>query len=343
MKLYYEIISRRRNGVTITLCRFGLFVLSLFYGLGVCFRNFLYEKKIKKIYRFDVPVISVGNLTLGGTGKTPVVAYLAHYFSGQGKKPGIISRGYGKNSLGINDEFQELALRCPNVPHIQNKDRIAAVKDILHRNAPDVIILDDAFQHRRLARSLNIVLLDAAAPFGYGSLFPRGTLREPVGGLRRADVVLLSRADLIDEKERNTIKEKVFQTAPGIIWGEIIHKPEKLIHLDGKTAETESLRGKTALAFCGIGNPAAFRKTLEQCGVNVLEWTEFPDHHHYTAADLQRLEKKAEMLKPDTVLCTMKDLVKIEKTVLPICAVSIGIQFLNGEDVFLQTIGGRVN
>jgi tetraacyldisaccharide 4'-kinase len=165
-------------------------------------RNRWFDRAGSHVQRVAAPVISVGNITVGGTGKTPFVAWLAQWFALRQMPVTIISRGYGSRRGTPNDEALELAARLPDVPHLQNPDRVAAAEQALHANATQVLILDDAFQHRRLARDLDIVLLDALEPFGYEHLLPRGLLREPIESLSRAHVVALSRSDAVDEPRR---------------------------------------------------------------------------------------------------------------------------------------------
>ena len=198
-----------------------------------------------------------------------------------------------------------------------------------------MIVLDDGFQHRRIARDLEIVLLDALAPFGFGHVFPRGLLREPVEGLRRADVVVLSRADLVDPSRRAEIWQAVRRHAPGVPELEAVHAPRALVSTDGRRAALETLRGQPVAAFCGIGNPAAFRQTLQSCGYQVAGMREFPDHHRYTAADLDRLAAWADSLDVAAILCTGKDLVKVHAGRLgkhPCWGVEIGWEFRAGQE-----------
>lgn len=335
MEYWYQIISGQKQGAAAVCCRFFLYVLSWFYTGIVAIRNLFFDYRLRKIRRLPIPVISVGNLTLGGTGKTPFAAYLVRYFLEHGHRPGIISRGYAKGSSGTNDEYLELAFRFPDTPHIQNKNRCAAAEEFLLRKNADILILDDAFQHRHLDRTLNIVLLDATVPLGSNYLFPRGTLREPVSGLQRADIVLLSRADLIGGTERERIRKYVEQIAPNTLWGEIAYIPAMLVSVTKTVGTLESLHNQKVLAFCGIGNPAAFRSVLERCGVTVAAFIVFSDHRRYSSADLDRLENAAKACHPDAVLCTMKDIVKINKPMLadiPIQAVAVETQWLKGQD-----------
>ena len=198
-----------------------------------------------------------------------------------------------------------------------------------------LIVLDDGFQHRRMGRDLDIVLLDALKPFGFGHVFPRGMLREPVDGLRRADVVVLSRADLVDAAERAALQQTVRHYAPQASYAEVIHAPQRLISAAGVEMPLESVQGQPVAAFCGIGNPAGFRRTLDACGCRIVGFREFPDHHRYTPADLDGLSAWAGDLGAAAVLCTGKDLAKLSVDrlgKLPLWAVGIEMEFLAGQE-----------
>jgi tetraacyldisaccharide 4'-kinase len=359
---FYDLVSGHTTGIPATVLRGGLRLLEIPYGSIISARNFLYNRQILPIRRFAVPIISVGNLTLGGTGKSPMVAWLCRLFLEQNLRPGLISRGYGQERVGHksggrkppgdgNDELMEMSHRFPTVPHLQQKNRVEAIQKLLQTEQVDVIILDDAFQHRRVGRNIDIVLLDATCPFGFGHIFPRGTLREPLESLRRADIALLTRSNLVDEVQRQKIRQRVLAIQPKIIWGETIHVPTSLVSIKsgGRSAAQspgvkpiESIRGQSALAFCGIGNPAAFRKTLEQCGVQIAKLIPFPDHYRYTAADAGALIRTAKELGTTLILCTMKDWVKLNRldfSEFPLRAVSIEIQFTAGESAVCQRVG----
>jgi len=341
---FYDLVSGRTAGTAATILRCGLRLLEIPYCSAMSVRNFLYDRQILPNHRFSMPIISVGNLTLGGTGKSPMVAWLCRFFLEQNLRPGLISRGYGKASKEGNDEFMEMSLRFPTVPHFQHRKRAKAIQQLQHTEQVDLIILDDAFQHQQVARNIDLVLLDATAPFGFGHVFPRGTLREALTGLRRADIVLLTRSDLVNESERHTIRQRVLSINPNIVWGETVHVPTSLVSLTSFGAEpVESLSGQSALAFCGIGNPAAFQKTLELCGVQVAKLIPFPDHYHYTVHDADELVRTARELGSDSILCTMKDLVKLNRPEfieLPFRAVSIEIRFAVGESAVKERLGG---
>jgi tetraacyldisaccharide 4'-kinase len=257
-------------------------------------------------------VISIGNLTLGGTGKTPMVKWLARWLRERNLRVALLSRGYGAEQGTRNDEALELESALPDVPHLQHPDRVAMAQKAIEEFGAQVILLDDGFQHRRLARDLDIVLLDATQPFGFDHLIPRGTLREPVASLSRAKVICLSRADQVDAARRAEIRQRVSQVAPKAVWCEAVHSPQQLLATCGNCEPLEQLRGKRVAAFCGIGNPVAFRRTLNTLGCDVVAWREFPDHHSFTAEDVKSLDRWTAEHQIDSVLCTHKDLVKIQ-------------------------------
>ncbi len=225
---FRDLVSGRRRGAMAAALRGTLAAAEVPYSWAVGWRNRGYDRGLSAVYRVDVPTISVGNLTLGGTGKTPMVEWIVRQFLAQGKIVGIISRGYGAHD-GPNDEALELAWKLPGVPHVQNPDRVAAARRAIEEYECQVLVLDDAFQHRRIARDLDIVLLDALEPLGYGHVFPRGTLREPVEGLARANVVALSRADLLTAEQREAIRNRVAKLSPRAAWIEVVHAPLALV------------------------------------------------------------------------------------------------------------------
>jgi tetraacyldisaccharide 4'-kinase len=290
-------------------------------------------------------VISVGNLTLGGTGKTPMVKWLARHLQNGGKRVAIVSRGYGAEGGQPNDEARELAEALPDVPHVQNRNRVAGAKQAITDYKPDVILLDDGFQHRRLGRDLDIVLLDALEPFGFEHVFPRGTLREPVAGLARAQVVCLSRADVISAPERETIRKRAAELAPDAIWCELSHAASRLMNANGQSLPLAWLIGRRIATFCGIGNPAGFRHTLSATGCAVAAWREFPDHYAYTAADADELSNLARGANSEALICTQKDLVKLNAAELkgmPVWAVEIEMRFLAGEAALKTRVAGTL-
>jgi tetraacyldisaccharide 4'-kinase len=253
---------------------------------------------------------------------------------------GIVSRGYGaaRGGPGVearNDEALELEHRLPGVPHVQNPDRVEGARHAVDHFGCQALVLDDAFQHRRLGRDLDLCLVDALEPFGYGHVFPRGTLREPLDGLGRAHVVILSRADLVTPAARESIRKTAACYAPGAAWAEVVHAPQSLSNSRGESVALASLADNPVAAFCGVGNPAGFRRTLENLGHRVIGFREFADHYRYTRADVESLIAWANRLDAAAVVCTSKDLVKLGIDRLgsrPLWAVTIVLNFLAGQE-----------
>lgn len=341
---FRDLVSGRRRGLRARLLRGALRVAEVPYTLAVRWRNWRYDTGRAEIARAEVPVVSVGNLTLGGTGKTPMVEWIARWLRQREWRVAIISRGYGATD-GRNDEALELEQRLPDVPHLQNPDRVAAVRVAVEELESQILLLDDGFQHRRLARDLDVVLLDAAEPFGYGHVFPRGMLREPRGRLRQAHVVVLSRADMVSADERAHLCAAVAREAPGVPWVEVCHAPRCLLAASGEESSLEGLRGARVAAFCGIGNPAGFRHTLERCGAEVVAFREFPDHHAFDRADVASLAAWVDASGASMAVATHKDMVKLGIDQLgakPVRALVIGLEFLGGREAFEQKLEGVI-
>jgi tetraacyldisaccharide 4'-kinase len=339
---FRELVSGRWQGPLAGGLRGLLTLGELPYAAVVGRRNLRFDRGHRRPHRAAAPVISVGNLTVGGTGKTPLVAWLAEWFVSRGAQATIISRGYGGAKGRPNDEALELAARLPGVPHLQNPDRIAAAEQALASNPRQVLILDDAFQHRRLARDLDIVLLDALEPFGYQRLLPRGLLREPPSALGRAHVVALSRADAVDSARRAAIEARVRELAPQALWLELSHQPTSLVSSGGQRLAIDAFRGQGVAAFCGIGNPAGFRHTLAAAGLSVMDLLELPDHCAYDARTMQRLSGWLHSLpQAAAAVCTRKDLVKIRHEHLadrPLWALEIEMVISRGREELVSLL-----
>lgn len=305
------------------------------YRMGVSLRNLGYDRGVLPSHSVGVPVVSVGNLTLGGTGKTPFVEYVARWYRSRGLRPVILSRGYGATRGERNDEGRVLEQNLPDVPNLEDRDRVASARIAVEEIEADLLILDDGFQHRRLRRDLDIVLLDATAPFGYGRLFPRGLLREPLASLRRADVVVLSRADLCDDIARSTIRRRVECFCPNVPWAEAAHRPTAWQNAAGDRLLLDALSGKPVAAFCGIGNPEAFRKTLERLGCQIAAFQALPDHFRYDRDSVGRLREFVAGQEVEFAVTTQKDLVKLNVKTLdnrPLWALKIELELLCGAE-----------
>jgi tetraacyldisaccharide 4'-kinase len=308
---FHALVRGEHKGPWALLQRAGLRVLSVPYGLGIRSRNWLFDRGWKKSFRAEVPVISVGNLTVGGTGKTPCVEYVARHYRDCGRRVAILSRGYG-SAGGPNDEALVLEENLPDVPHLQGADRSELARVALEELESDVLVLDDGFQHRRLARNVDVVLIDATLPWGHGYLLPRGLLREPRSSLRRADAVILTRSDLVTPEALAALRREVQRWAPAVVVAQAEHRPQSWRNSASVEMPLDALRGRPVAAFCGLGNPEAFRQSLRGLGLDVVAWRTFPDHHAYERATIEDLRLWARTLPTEAALVTtQKDLVKV--------------------------------
>jgi tetraacyldisaccharide 4'-kinase len=338
----HELMSGRRRGVMPAAARALLRAAEVPYACVVAHRNRRFDRGRAVVNRVGVPVISVGNVTTGGTGKTPMVAWLARWFRRRDARVTLISRGYKADEGALNDEALELERQLPDVPHLQNPDRIAAARTAIEELECQLILLDDAFQHRRIHRDLDIVLLDAVEPFGFGHLLPRGLLRESPRGLSRADVVVLSRADAIEPRRREEVYRQARTHAPRADWVEVSHQPRRLSNATGQVQTVGELNGPRIAAFCGIGNPQGFRHTLACCGIRPVGFRSFPDHHRFQSSDIDQLAEFARSSGADALVCTGKDLVKIGVDRIhdvPLWAVVVEVSVDKGLDALESRLG----
>jgi len=312
------------------------------------------SRDLKHARKLDVPVISVGNLSMGGTGKTPCVLRLAELLKERGRKPGILTRGYGRSSrkplvlaagavaTDAGDEPQ-IFIRSGVAPVGVGSDRFQSGQ-LLRRNfGVDVLLLDDGFQHARLARDVDIVLIDALEPFGRGGVFPLGRLREPLAGLARAGVVLITRAeysDLADAIERTVRRWN--PSAP--IFRAGVQPKAWVEHRNGVRHSPGAPPFERAGAMCGLGNPQSFRRTLQQTGVAPVDWIEFPDHHRYRPHELRHVAHQFATHGATAIATTEKDVVNLcdgsDDLPLPIYWLQVAMK-IEREDEFLREIERR--
>ncbi|MDZ4685836.1 MAG: tetraacyldisaccharide 4'-kinase [Planctomycetaceae bacterium] len=328
------ILSGERRGVLPAALRSACAVASWGYAAAIALRNAAFDHGWRRIHRVDAPVISVGNITTGGTGKTPVVAWLANRLNQHGHSPAIISRGYRSLDGIENDEARVLSRLCPSAVRVQNRDRVVGATSAIQQHGCDAIILDDGFQHRRLHRNLDIVLIDALQPWGYGRLLPRGLLREPVTALRRADVVLITRADQVAAEQLADLRMELLHCGAPPRIAAVQFTPQRLIRTDGRTEPLSALANQRVAAFCGLGNPQGFLRTVSQWNP-VAEPRLFADHHHYRPADFADLELWRQTIDADVLLTTLKDVVKWppgDPLGDHVRAIDIGVEFLTGRD-----------
>lgn len=312
-------------------------VASGFYGTAVRGRNLLYDKGWLKPHKPKVPVISVGNITVGGTGKTPLVVWLCQYLKSKQAACGILTRGYRCRKGVLTDEPAILAKSCPQARVVVNRNRRAGAAKAIEQFGAQILILDDGFQHRDLARDLDIVTVDATCPFGYGQLLPAGLLREPLTALRRADVVVITRADLVEAEQIARLQERLQQLNPKLVVAQALHKPTCAKAVRGHKISLEELRGKQIFAFCGVGNPESFVLTLQRLQLNVVGSQAYADHHCYTAEDVTGIFEQARYLGADIILTTQKDWVKtalpeMDREAIHFAYLDMKLEFVVGED-----------
>ncbi|MBK8914351.1 MAG: tetraacyldisaccharide 4'-kinase [Phycisphaerales bacterium] len=281
------------------------------YGAAVALRNRRYDGGGSAVHRAPLPVISVGNLTVGGTGKTPVVMEIVRRLRGVGVRAAVVTRGYAAAPGQKADEVLEFREALPDTPVVVNPDRVRGARDAATEHGAECVVLDDGFQHRRLARDLDIVLIDALAPWGGGRLLPAGRLREPLRNLRRAQAVIITRANQTTDARCAEIEQCVGELAPraACIRSEI--RPLAVCDRDGRSHPPEHAAAQAVLAVCGIGNPATFEALLRNCGVRPVAVRRFRDHHRYTARDVEGLVREATRQAATVVLTTRKDWVKL--------------------------------
>ena len=346
----YIVSGDMDNGLGRALRR-GLSSLSQGYAWAVNRRNRGFDQG-KGVYYASLPVISVGNITAGGTGKTPMVRYICERLAEKGYAATVLSRGYRAkdNSLSLlisdhgkllvepdvsGDEAWLLAKALPAASVVIGRSRTKSAQMVEEGALGQVLVLDDGFQHRALSRDLDIVLIDATNPFGYGHCLPRGLLREPLEGLTRAQAIVLTKVDQAP--------------AADVPIAETIHQPRALYDLrHWLTAEQpqapDAELGRPVLAATGIGNPQSFGKTLQSLGYDVKSVMGFGDHHDFTNDDLVAIWKEAFAKGAQAIMITEKDAVKIcqlsglTEFKIPIYVLSIGIHFLSGDEDLNQLI-----
>lgn len=358
---YLEIITGRQRGLSSDLARGVLWLLSIPYVCVIACRNAYYDWIKRSVRRVDRPVISVGNLTVGGTGKTPVASRIANILQKQGHDVALLLRGYKGRTIQFDDEHLDQAAttwrkesdeamvlrrRCPGAKVIVDPDRVAAARRAIDGGA-DVLILDDGFQHRRIARDLDVVLIDATAPFGHGYPLPRGLLREPTRSLRRADLVVLTHSDQIHETQKTLLLRSLRRASGDKPVLEAVHRIIGFTDIKGATVTVEDRSVMQAVLFAGIANFESFTRSVKQLGAKVLAAYQYPDHHDYSTEEIAGLADLAANLEANVLLTTEKDAVKLVgrwddqgcRLLVPV----LDIEFLGeGDKILAEAIEGCV-
>ncbi len=294
-----------------TALRWALTPFSWLFGTATEIRRSLYQSGVFTVHRVPCPVISVGNLTVGGTGKTPLVEWVVRETRKLGKQAAVLSRGYGASAKGVPDELAALSESLQQLAYVSDPDRVRGALEAIERHRAEVLVLDDGFQHHRLARDLDIVAVDATLPFGGGYCLPRGMLREPVRALRRSDVVVLTRADQVEANTLGRLARRLHRAAPKAVLATADHRPQCVRSLvSGEVFPPSSLEGRRVYAASGIGNPRAFEATLKSLGAYLAGAARFVDHHDYRPEEIEALRRAADAAGANTLVTTAKDAVK---------------------------------
>jgi tetraacyldisaccharide 4'-kinase len=314
----YSLATDKKKGFIAGIFKIFLFTLSLIFGIVVRVLSFICRLRS---YRLNCRVISVGNITLGGTGKTSLVEMLALNLKEQGRNVAVLSRGYKRLDARcsmldaryetMGDEPYMLTRNLGDIPVIVDKDRIRAGKKAIRSNGADAVILDDGFQQWRIKKDLEIVTIDATNPFGNLHLLPRGILREPLSSLKRADIFVLTKVNL--NPDTQDIKEFLKRINPKALIVEAIHNPVGFYRLGDRRDNLLSpaeFKGKKVSLVCGIADPQSFENLISSLGIGIELSLRFPDHHNYTQNDLKEVAHKSQEKNTETIITTEKDAVR---------------------------------
>jgi len=369
----YQLVHGKKRGVAAMILLGLLRVMSFIYGMGVLIKLGLYKSGILRQHKLPCRVISLGNITVGGTGKTPTAERLAAVIRDLGYRVVILNRGYRagwRGQVGLvsdgrriymsvneaGDEAYLLAKNLPGVAVVIGKNRNITGDYAVEKLNADVIILDDGYQHWQLARDLDIVLIDTLNVFGNNFLLPRGTLREPLTNLNRADAFLLTKVDQSTDDARDVIRDTLARYNEKAVVVESVHNPRCFIEIEdwykGVRPETVALTavaGRRVLAFSAIGNPSSFEQTIMDIEVELTDAVRYPDHHDYTMAEMQCLMQKAIDKEVFALVTTEKDAVKIpsefihSERSLPLYVLSIEVKFVDGYQELMEMIGNTAD
>jgi tetraacyldisaccharide 4'-kinase len=329
MHYLLSVVSGDRKGLTASILRAALAALAFVYVACLKIYLFPFRIGIRRQSRLPCPVISIGNLTVGGTGKTPMTRLVCDLLTQRGFRPCVLIRGYrGESEFGASvvstgakveltskqagDEAYLLARLMPGVPIIAGKDRRKTGALAMERFNPDVIVLDDGMQFYQLHRDLDVVLLNALNPFNNGWTFPRGLLREPTSHLTRAGLIVITNSDKVEQAQLTELKARVAKIAPGVPIETASFQADSLEALD-KSANypVEWLLGRTVASYCALGDPGGFEELLVRSGAEIVSRTRFPDHHEPTMGELDEIIDTACRGGAEAVIVTEKDAVKL--------------------------------
>ncbi len=321
-----SVISGQRRGFFPAMLRAGLLQISRICSVIMRLRRWFYTRGILRSKCLPCRVISVGNVVVGGSGKTPAVVTIARMLEEHTNSIAVLSRGYRSKTRGATvvsdgrnillnwaeagDEPYMLSRSLPGIPVLIGKDRYQTGTMAIHEWGCRIVILDDGFQYLKLARDIDIITVDATRPFGFDHILPRGYLREPLSTLRRADLILLTRVDQCENPD--SVCARLTRIAPSVPVFQTIHKPRFLCSLDTcQRMGLEVIRDKNVLAVCGIANPRSFAETLRSLKPTEVTLLSFPDHHTYPPSSMASIRQRAAELAVDFIVATEKDAPKL--------------------------------
>lgn len=344
----YGLMTDKISGPAASLVKVLLRLASYIYGAGLSFIKFLYRINVLPQRSLGRPVISVGNLTMGGVGKTPLVMMLCSYLRAQGRRPAVLLRGYGSPQQWgrmMNDEGLMLDAVFKNVPLGVGRDRVRSAQRINREFPVDVFILDDGLQQWRVKKDFNIIVIDATNPFGNLSLIPRGILREPVSGLAQADAIVITKCDG-GQNNLAAIQRWLRFAKPDTVVVETIHQPESLTDAHGQElpGHLASLKNQSVASLCSIGDPLSFETALLNLEARVKTRFRFPDHHWYTPHEVERIIEECRRQDIQWLVTTRKDWVKLKdftalrQSPLRAVTLNIKIKIIKGADEFFGRI-----
>ncbi len=324
--------------------KFLLLGMSFLYGRIVRLTRFLYAARLLPVFQAQKPVISIGNLTVGGTGKTPLVLTIVRLLIARGLKVAILTRGYMPQSKQVfSDEARMIEESLPGVAVFASPNRRLSIQECLKHHAADVFVCDDAFQHWPLHRDLDIVAVDAVNPFGNGHLLPRGILREEIEAIRRAQVIVLTKTNQPLGRTQ-ALRSRLAALHPDALIVESRHAGRGCVDVFEKIfQDIAHVQGLTAAAFCAIADPQSFRQSLQECGVVVDGFFTFSDHHVFTVEDLAPIRRYAKDRQIRIILTTHKDAVKIQNfrefwQGYRVYYLDLELEITQGKNVFIERL-----
>ncbi|MCF7954771.1 MAG: tetraacyldisaccharide 4'-kinase [Phycisphaerae bacterium] len=334
---FRKLVSGTDKGLFKSLLRLLLRIVSVPYRIAVFARNFGYNSGISRRHKAGVPVISIGNITTGGTGKTPLVIWICKMLEAKTIPCAVLTRGYKAQNAEISDEPAILARACPQAKVVVNPDRVAGAAKAINEYGVKALVMDDGFQHRRLHRDLDIVAIDATCPFGFGRMLPAGLLREPQKAIKRAQAVVITRYDQSSAKRTDKLVDEIKKIAPDITIAKAAHKHTSAKVMKGKEISMQELKELDIFAFCGVGNPNAFLGNLKCCGFNVKGSKVFNDHHDFTTEDIAAIYDEAKKVDANLILSTEKDWVKTALLIrdrfdIDFAFLTLELDFIEGAD-----------